>query len=521
MINLSGLGIASPKINHNFDVDALYNASLARGEAQKSATESLVVTTGKYTGRSPYDKFIVDTPDIHDEINWGDVNVPITKKNYAKLKEKITAHLDSRDELFVHDGVAGADPSCAENFRIICEYAYQALFIRHLLIRPQAEIDPTFTLLVAPDCKIENPQEYGLNSEAFIIVNFQEKTAIIGGSKYAGEIKKSIFSIMNYLLPKKGVLPMHCSANAAQDGKTALFFGLSGTGKTTLSADPNRKLIGDDEHGWSDSGIFNFEGGLYAKCINLKREKEPQIYDAIRKGTIVENVAMNEAGEFDFTDDSLTENTRAGFPIDYIPGHIEDGRGDHPSVIIFLTADAFGVMPPISKLTLKQAMYHFMSGYTSKLAGTERGITEPKAAFSSMFGKPFMPLPPTVYAKILGEKLEKHNTSVYLVNTGWVGGPYGVGKRIDIDYSRAMVSAALNGDLEQVEYNTHSVFNLEMPKSCPNVPAEVLNPRNTWEDKEAYDKKARELADLFIENCEKLEGVGEDIRCVGPVENVQ
>lgn len=511
------LGLTNPKINLNLSVEELCNLALTRGEAKKSATQSLVVTTGKYTGRSPFDRFIVDTEDIHDEIDWGDVNVAITPENYQKLKTKILTHLDSRDELFVHDGIAGTDPSCAENFRIICEYAYQALFIRHLLVRPQAEVDPTFTLLVAPECKVKNPQEYGLTSEAFIIINFKEKTAIIGGSKYSGEIKKSIFSIMNYLLPKKGVLPMHCSANAGQDNSTALFFGLSGTGKTTLSADPNRRLIGDDEHGWSENGIFNFEGGLYAKCIDLKREKEPQIFDAIRRATIVENVPMNDQGEFDFTDASLTENTRAGFPIDYIPGHIENGRGSNPSTIIFLTADAFGVMPVVSKLTREQAMYHFMSGYTSKLAGTERGITEPVAAFSSMFGKPFMPLPPTIYARILGEKLKKHGTSVYLVNTGWVGGPYGVGKRIDIDHSRAMVTAALKGNLENVEYETHPIFNLQMPKTCPNVPAELLNPRNTWTDKEAYDQKARDLANLFIENCKKLHDISEEVRNAGPV----
>lgn len=505
----------------NLSVDELVKHALERGEARKSATESLVVETGKYTGRSPYDRFIVDTDDIHDQIDWGKVNVPITEENYSKLKGKITTYLDERDAIFVHDGVAGADETCSENIRIFCEYAYQALFIRHLLRRTDNPGEPNFNILVAPGCKVENPQDYGLTSEAFIIVNFKEKLILIGGSKYSGEIKKSVFAVMNYLLPQKGILPMHCSANAGKDGKTALFFGLSGTGKTTLSADPNRHLIGDDEHGWSKNGIFNFEGGVYAKCINLTREKEPQIFDAIKYGTIVENVPMNDAGEFDFTDASLAENTRAGFPADYITGSVEDGKGEHPSVVVFLTADAFGVMPPISRLNKEQAMYHFMSGYTSKLAGTERGINEPKAVFSSFFGKPFMPLKPMIYAELLGRKLEEHGTPVYLVNTGWSGGPYGTGERIALKYSRAMVTAALNGDLDSVEYETHPIFNLEMPRECPEVPSEVLNPRNTWTDKDAYDQKARELADMFIKNCENLHGISEKVRCAGPVENVE
>jgi len=344
----------------------------------------------------------------------------------------------------------------------------------------------------------------------------QEKTVLIGGSKYAGEIKKSVFSIMNHLLPKKGILPMHCSANMGQDGSTALFFGLSGTGKTTLSADENRRLIGDDEHGWDENGIFNIENGCYAKCINLTRETEPQIYDAIRHGTIVENAIMDPEGNFDFGDSSLTENARAAYPLSFIPGSVPSGIGGHPSTVIFLTADAFGVMPPISRLNREQAMYHFISGYTSKLAGTERGITEPQAAFSSFFGKPFMPLKPMVYGELLGEKLEKHGSQVYLINTGWSGGPYGTGKRIAIKYSRAMVTAALDGSLDNVEYETHPVFNLDIPRTCPDVPDEVLNPRNTWADKEAYDKKACDLALLFEENIGKFPEVPEEIKKIGP-----
>jgi len=495
----------------NLSQDELYKLAIDRGEAKVSATESLVVTTGKYTGRSPYDKFIVDTPDIHDEVDWGKINVPISEENYKRLHDLITSYLDERDELFVQNVTAGTEL----NFEITCEYAYQALFSSYML-RPSSEGEPDFKILVAPNCKAPNPSEYGLVSEAFIVVNMQEKTVLSGGSKYAGEIKKSVFSIMNHLLPKKGILPMHCSANMGQDGSTALFFGLSGTGKTTLSADENRRLIGDDEHGWDENGIFNIENGCYAKCINLTRETEPQIYDAIRHGTIVENAIMDPEGNFDFGDSSLTENARAAYPLSFIPGSVPSGIGGHPSTVIFLTADAFGVMPPISRLNREQAMYHFISGYTSKLAGTERGITEPQAAFSSFFGKPFMPLKPMVYGELLGEKLEKHGSQVYLINTGWSGGPYGTGKRIAIKYSRAMVTAALDGSLDNVEYETHPVFNLDIPRTCPDVPDEVLNPRNTWADKEAYDKKACDLALLFEENIGKFPEVPEEIKKIGP-----
>ncbi len=503
-----------PNIHKNLSQEELYNLAVSRNEARVSNTKSLVVETGKYTGRSPKDKFIADTPDIHDEVDWGDVNFAISEENYKKLYNLIQDYIGSLEDIFVQDVSAGADPDSSMSFEITHQYAYQALFSSYLLRKPSEGFVPDFKVYVAPGCKCPNPPEYGLNSEAFIVVNMQEKVVLIGGSKYSGEIKKSIFSIMNHLMPKKGVLPMHCSANMGDDGRTALFFGLSGTGKTTLSTDEDRKLIGDDEHGWGDDGIFNFEGGCYAKCIDLSREKEPQIFDAIRYATVIENVIMSEKGEFDFTDVSLTQNSRAGYPIDYISGAVESGMGGHPSAVIFLTADAFGVMPPISRLDKTEAMYHFISGYTSKLAGTERGIDEPQAVFSSFFGKPFMPLKPMVYARLLGEKLEKHGSRVFLINTGWTGGPYGVGKRMEIKHSRGMVAAALNGDLDNVEYDTHPIFNLKIPKSCPGVPSEILNPRNTWQDKEAYDKKAGELADAFRNNISKFPGVTEEIKNV-------
>ncbi len=509
-----------PQTHYNLSVDELFKAAIRRGEAKVSKTRSLVVNTGRCAGRSPHAKFIVDTEDVHDEVDWSEVNMPMSEENFAKLKKLALEYLESRDEIFVFDGKIGADPACDLKVRIKCEYAYQALFCRHLCVRiPESELtdfEPEFTVLVVPECKLDDPTEYGINSKAFIVANMKEKLILVGGSKYAGEIKKSMFSVANHLLPSKGVLPMHCSANMDKNGNTAVFFGLSGTGKTTLSADPERSLIGDDEHGWSDEGIFNFEGGSYAKCINLTREKEPLIYDAIRYATILENVVINEEGELDFADDSITENGRAAYPLDYIPGHVKSGRGGHPSAIVFLTADASGVLPPISRLSKEQAMYHFVAGYTSKLGGTERGIVAPQAVFSSFFGKPFMPLKPMVYANLLGEKLDKYRTPVYLINTGWSGGPYGVGDRISLPYSRAMVKAALNGDLDDVEYETQPILNLNYPTSCPNVPAKVLNPRNTWEDKDAYDKKAQKLANLFVENSRKFKNMPEAVRKAGP-----
>ncbi len=505
---LAKYGIINPKnVYHNLSVPQLVEHALARGEGKLSATGALTVLTGKYTGRSPKDKFIVDTPTVHDSIAWGSVNVPITREKFDKIREKLVAYLQNRD-VFVFDGFAGADPACTKKFRIINEMASQNLFIHQLLIRPTAEElanygDPDFTILAAPGFKCI-PEIDGVNSEAAIMIDYEQKLVVIAGSQYSGEIKKSVFSVMNYLMPQEGVLPMHCSANMdPETHETAVFFGLSGTGKTTLSADPNRKLMGDDEHGGSEQGIFDFEGGCYAKCIGLKKENEPEIYNAIRFGSLVENVVMNDAGEYDFDDDSLTENTRVGYPVDFIDNAEIPGVGGIPKVVIFLTADAFGVLPPISRLDENAAMYHFVTGFTSKLAGTERGVTEPQPTFSTLFGEPFMPMDPSVYANMLGEKIEKYNTKVYLVNTGWSGGPYGVGSRMKLKYTRAMITAALNGTFDNVEYKHDEIFNLDVPQSCPNVPDEIMNPRDTWADKAAYDEQAKKLAKMFQENFAK------------------
>lgn len=420
----------------------------------------------------------------------------------------MAAYLQNR-EIFIFDGFAGADPACTKKFRIVNELASENLFIHQLLIRPTAEElanygEADFTIIAAPGFKCI-PEVDGVNSEAAIMIDYEAKMVIIAGSQYAGEIKKSVFSVMNYLMPKEGVLPMHCSANMdPETGDTAVFFGLSGTGKTTLSADPNRKLIGDDEHGWSDRGIFNFEGGCYAKTINLDPEGEPEIYGAIRFGSLMENVVLDpETRVPDFNDGSLTENTRVGYPVDFISNAAIPGIGKIPKVVIFLTADAFGVLPPISRLDENAAMYHFVTGFTSKLAGTERGITEPQPTFSTLFGAPFMPMDPSVYAEMLGERIEKYNTKVYLVNTGWSGGPYGVGSRMKLKYTRAMITAALNGTFDNAEYKHDEIFNVDVPQSCPDVPAEIMNPRDTWADKAAYDEAAKKLARMFQENFAK------------------
>ncbi len=517
---LESLGIINPcAIHRNLPVAVLTERALCRGEGVLSKTGALVVTTGKYTGRSPDDKYVVDSPDIHDDIEWGKVNVPMSAETYDAIYKRACAYLQNR-EIFIFDGFAGADPTYRESFRIINEYASQNLFIQQLLLRPTQEelasFAPTFKIIAAPGFKCI-PEIDGTHSEAAILVNFSKREVLICGSQYSGEIKKSVFSVMNYILPKRGVLSMHCSANVGKDGDVAVFFGLSGTGKTTLSADPLRSLIGDDEHGWSDDGVFNIEGGCYAKCINLSQENEPQIWDAIRFGALVENVVMDpETRVFDFDDDSLTENTRVGYPVDYIPNCLIPGSAGHPKTIVFLTADAFGVMPPISKLGREQAMYHFVSGYTSKLAGTERGITEPQSAFSTCYGAPFLPLPASLYADMLGKKIDTHKTNVYLVNTGWSGGPYGVGKRMSIKNTRAMVTAALNGELETVEYVNDPFFNVDVPKSCPGVPSEVLNPKDTWADKAEYDKVAQNLADAFVKNFGKYKDMPQSIVEAGP-----
>ncbi|MBR1971541.1 MAG: phosphoenolpyruvate carboxykinase (ATP) [Clostridia bacterium] len=503
------LGIIAPKaVYRNLTPAELTEHALRRGEGKLSKTGALVVTTGKYTGRSPKDKFIVDTPAVHDEIAWGKVNVPISKEKFDAIKGKVAAYLQGR-EVFIFDGFAGADKTYTQKFRIINELASQNMFIHQLLIRPtkdelEAYGDPDYTILCAPGFKCD-PAIDGVNSEAAIMIDYEEKLIVIAGSQYAGEIKKSVFSTMNYVMTKMNVLPMHCSANMdPETNETAVFFGLSGTGKTTLSADPTRKLIGDDEHGWSPDGVFNFEGGCYAKCINLSAENEPDIYNAIKFGSLVENVVMDDnTREFDFYDDSLTENTRVGYPVDYINNSQIPGVGGIPKVVIFLTADAYGVLPPISRLDKNAAMYHFVTGFTSKLAGTERGITEPQPTFSTLFGEPFMPMDPSVYANMLGEKLDKYGTKVYLVNTGWAGGSAAAGaKRMKLSYTRAMVSAALN-DSFNCEFKHHDVFNVDYPVSCPGVPDEKLDARGMWEDKAAYDAQANKLAQMFVDNFTK------------------
>lgn len=503
---LKDLGFTNTgNIYYNLSPAQLTEKALERKEGLLSNTGALVITTGKYTGRSPDDKFIVDSPVIHDSICWGEVNHPIDKKVFEKLYQRLLAYLQNR-ELFVFDGFAGADLQYRKNFRFINECASQNLFIHQLLIRPdEKELEnyqeADFTIISAPNFKCL-PNLDGVHSEVAILIDFEAKLGIICGTIYSGELKKMVFSIMNYLMPQEEVLPMHCSANMDPiTHKTAIFFGLSGTGKTTLSADPNRFLIGDDEHGWSPHGVFNFEGGCYAKCIHLSEESEPDIYHAIKFGSIVENVVIDQdSREIDYDDNSLTQNTRVAYPLHYIRNARFPSVGGIPDVIIFLTADSFGVLPPISKLTKEAAMYHFITGFTAKLAGTERGVKEPIPTFSTCFGEPFMPMDPSVYAKMLGEKIEKYKTQVYLINTGWTGGPYGVGSRMNLKYTRAMVTAVLNGDLEKVEYEHNSIFNLDIPFSCPNVPSEILNPMNTWEDKEAYRKAANSLAEKFQNN---------------------
>lgn len=514
-------GIMNPfDVHRNLTPAQLIELALENEDAKLMNSGALAITTGKYTGRSPKDRFIVDEPSVTDDIDWGTENKKISVNNFKGILGKITAYLNNR-EIFIFDGFAGADPHHKINVRIINEIASQNLFIQDMLIRPnEAELEgfaPDFTIMSAPGLKLV-PEIDGTNSEAGIIISFEKRVVIIAGSKYCGEIKKSVFSVMNYLLPKKGILGMHCSANMAMDESkdTALFFGLSGTGKTTLSADPQRGLIGDDEHAWSDDGIFNFEGGCYAKCIGLTEEKEPEIYRAIRFGSVVENVIMNDKREPDYMDQSITENTRAAYPIDYIPNAVIPGIGGHPKTVIFLTADSFGVLPPVSKLTKEQAMYYFISGYTSKLAGTERGIVTPQSTFSTCFGAAFLPLRTNIYAKLLGEKIEKYGSNVYLINTGWSGGAYGVGSRMSLKITRAIVTAALNGKLSQVEYEREPYFGLMIPKSCPNVDSALLNPATTWKDQNEYKKTAKKLASDFVNNFAKYSNMDKIIINAGP-----
>ncbi|MFP3125848.1 phosphoenolpyruvate carboxykinase (ATP) [Ectobacillus funiculus] len=496
-------------------VPQLVEKVLLRKEGKLTSTGAVSVSTGKYTGRSPKDKFIVKEASTADKIDWGTVNQPISQQHFDHLYTKVLEYLQEKEELFVFKGFAGADHSCRLPIQVINEYAWHNLFAHQLFIRPTGielpKHDAQFTIVSAPTFKAD-PILDGTHSETFIIVSFEKRIVLIGGTEYAGEMKKSIFSVMNYLLPEQDILSMHCSANVGEEGDVALFFGLSGTGKTTLSADPDRKLIGDDEHGWSDDGVFNIEGGCYAKCVNLSREKEPQIFDAITFGSVLENVKIDENTRLaNYNDVSLTENTRAAYPIDAIDNIMLPSVAGHPNTIVFLTADAFGVLPPISKLSKEQAMYHFLSGYTSKLAGTERGITSPQVTFSTCFGSPFLPLNASRYAEMLGEKIEKHNANVFLVNTGWTGGEYGVGQRMNLSYTRAMVKAALNGELDNVETGKDDIFGLEIPLHVPGVPDGVLIPEKTWTDKEAYRAKALDLASKFKENFKKFTSVSEEI----------
>ncbi|HWR31246.1 MAG TPA: phosphoenolpyruvate carboxykinase (ATP) [Negativicutes bacterium] len=503
----------------NMTIPRLVETSILRGESKLSATGALRVSTGKYTGRSPNDKFIVDTPDVHNDI-WWDNNLKISEKAFDQLLDKTMQYLSDK-ELFVFEGFAGADHTHTLPVRVINEYAWHNIFVQQLFLRSSDTgwsfpAEPGFTVLSAPGVNAI-PEQDGTNSEAFIIVNFPRKIVLIGGTQYAGEMKKSIFSVLNYLLPKQGILSMHCSANQGSKNDVSLFFGLSGTGKTSLSADPDRFLIGDDEHGWAEHGVFNFEGGCYAKCINLSHENEPQIWDAIRFGAVLENTVMDEETRaIDYASEAITENTRVAYPVHFIPNCIYPGTGAHPSTVIFLTADAFGVLPPIAKLSPEQAMFYYLSGYTSKLAGTERGITEPQATFSACFGSPFLPLHPMAYAKLLKEKIASHQTRVFLINTGWQGGAYGVGKRISIQHTRRMVSAAMDGYLDYVDYETHPIFNLNIPVCCPGIPEGVLNPQASWADPVAYRNAAIHLAGMFDKNFRKFTGVPREVIESGP-----
>ena len=516
---LENIGIKTDKVYRNLPVELLVELAGKRKEGVLSSTGALSIVTGKVTGRSPDDRYIVDDDITHDTVHWGMFNQPLSEDNFEKIYQKIKENIEGK-EIFIFDGFVGADPKYGMALRIINDRAWQNLFARQLFIRPKpAELDsfsPEFTLIAMNGFRI-NPKKNGLRSGMFIIINLKQKIVLTSACSYAGEIKKAVFSSMNYYLPERRVFPMHCGANMGKGSDVALFFGLSGTGKTTLSADYERNLIGDDEHGWSEDGVFNFEGGCYAKCINLDKTHEPQIWNAIKFGAVMENVVLDKTtGVPDFTDDSITENTRVAYPLYHIRNAVIPSIGAHPKLIIFLTADAFGVMPPIAKLTKEAAMYHFMSGYTSKLAGTERGITKPKETFSKCFGAPFMPRPAAVYAKMLGEKIEKYGTRVYLVNSGWSGGPYGVGERIKLHYTRAIVRAAINGSIEKSEFIHVDIFNLDIPRSCPGVPSEILDPRFTWPEKDAYDIAAKRLARLFVENFTKFKNIPIEIKEAGP-----
>ncbi len=502
----------------NLSVPQLCEHALRNGEGEFSSSGALVCATGSHTGRSPNDKFIVEEPSTREAIWWGP-NKGISEASFDRLHRKVLEHYATR-RLYVRDLHAGADPRSRLNVRVVTETAWHNLFANQLFIRPDAgapvDAAPDFVILNAPTCHAD-PASDGTRSGTFIVIHFAKRLVLIGGTAYAGEIKKSIFTIMNFVLPMQGILSMHCSANIGESGDTALFFGLSGTGKTTLSADPQRRLIGDDEHGWGDDGVFNIEGGCYAKCIRLSREHEPQIYGAIRFGSVLENVVLTEpAREPNYDSAERTENTRAAYPLHFIDHAVIPSVGPHPRHVVFLTCDAFGVLPPVARLTAAQAMYHFISGYTAKVAGTERGVTEPQATFSTCFGAPFLPLPPMKYASMLADKIRSHAAQCWLVNTGWTGGAYGVGKRMSLRYTRAIIRAALSGALGSVACHADPVFGFDVPTSCPNVPSEVLNPRSTWPDAAAFDQQAKHLAKLFHDNIAKFDGLSAEVRCAGP-----
>jgi phosphoenolpyruvate carboxykinase (ATP) len=520
---LEALGIVrSGRVHWNLSPAALYEAALRRGEAQLAAEGPLVARTGQHTGRSPNDKFVVREPSCEKHVHWGNVNRPLEDAKFDALHRDMMAYVQDK-ELFVLDAWAGADPKYRLPIRVVTEFAWHSLFARNMFIPEndparRADHRPEFTVINIPRFAAD-PAKHGTRSDVAVLVHFGKKLVLIAGTEYAGETKKSIFTILNYTLPLQGVMSMHCSANIGAAGDTALFFGLSGTGKTTLSSDSKRRLIGDDEHGWSDTGVFNFEGGCYAKVIKLSKEAEPQIFETTRRfGTVLENVVMDpDTRLLDLDDASLTENTRGSYPIAFIDNAELSGRGGHPTNVIMLTADAYGVLPPIARLTPDGAMYHFLSGYTARVAGTEKGVTEPKATFSTCFGAPFLPLNPNVYARMLGERIAQHGARVWLVNTGWTGGPYGVGSRMKIAHTRAMITAALGGQLDSVSYRRHPIFNVEVPATCPDVPDGVLDPRTTWADAAAYDQQAGKLARMFVENFKNFENdVPAAVRQAGP-----
>jgi phosphoenolpyruvate carboxykinase (ATP) len=519
---VADLGLANVAAAYwNLTPAELVEEAVIRGEGTLVDSGALAADTGEFTGRSPKDRFIVCDETTENSVWWGDVNIKFDPAKFDLLHNRVCAYLSNK-EIFVRDSYACADPSYRMNIRVVTEQAYHNIFANNLFLRPTKEeilsFDPEWTIINAPGFKAD-PKIDGTRQHNFAILNFSKKIILIGGTGYTGEIKKGIFGVLNYVLPhNKNVLSMHCSANIGKDGDTAIFFGLSGTGKTTLSADPNRGLIGDDEHGWADNSVFNLEGGCYAKCVDLSKEKEPEIWEAIKFGALLENiVCFDGTSTVDFTNISKTENTRVAYPINHIKNAVEPSIAGTPKNIFFLTCDAYGVLPPISKLNSGQAMYHFISGYTAKVAGTEAGVTEPQTTFSACFGKVFLPLHPIKYAEMLGKKMTENKVNVWLVNTGWSGGSYGVGNRIKLSYTRAMITAALNGQLDNVQFETHPVFGLQMPITCPEVPAEILNPRNTWSDKNSYDTKANDLANKFVKNFEQYaDGASEEILAAAP-----